>query len=902
MSDLSHDRRLLDLLDALSDLDPAGRSAFLDTHCADEPELRRRLERLLDEDHAEARTHDLAAFDAATEDTRAGAEAGPFTLLEKMGEGGMGTVYRARHNRLDRQVAVKFIRFGRFATEAERRRFTTEQRSLSQLAHPHIVTIFDSGFLDDNQPYFAMEYVEGMPLGAYCDAHQLSIRRRIALFIQICDAVQHAHDRLIVHRDLKPGNVLVLPDGTPKLLDFGIAKLLDADDDASAAAGTRIMTPDYAAPEQIEGGPVTVATDVYALGVVLYELLAGRRPFLQAGSRSEWLRAILETEPARPSTIVSDEAGAPRHATPARLRQTLQGDLDTIVLKALQKEPSRRYRSAREMAEDLDRYLAGRPVLARPDSVGYRAGKFVRRHRAGIAAAAVVVGILAAMGVLYAVNVTRARDEAEQARARAERVASFTLDLFRPADPNVAQGDTLTAIEILDRSSERLLPALRDEPEVLAEMLDVVGGIYGGLGRPADATPLLERSVRLRRAWADERPEELGESLAHLAEVELIGNVVDSARVHLEEAYALTVKAHGAGGVEVGGVLDLLGHTAFAQARYDDADSLFRAAIGAFDAAPVDADQAALRRGLASALNNLGGVLFMRRELASSLEALNRARSLYEAIHGDTPHTDLIVIHNSLGNAYRLTDSLDAAIREFEQALDMSRALLGRHATTATMASNLGVALLDGGCGTDVRSLFEEARSIREQVLGAGHPSLAMTVYNLGVAVQRCDGDPARAIPLLEDAERRLVAATKPNDLRVATSRHQLAEAYREVGRYGEALAKSRQALAARTAQLREPNRDIGRSYSSLALAHAAAGRPDSAEAYATLALDQFDRLDTPDIEAQRTTLRVLGEALQARRRCPDVLALFARYREALEDSGSEQAAIDRLRRTCSDS
>ncbi len=882
MSDLSYDRRLLEVLEAVSDLAPDERIAYLDTHCAGLPALRQDVERLLE--HAAASpTAELAAVKLMPAAHQEGMEAGPFTLLEKRGEGGMGTVYRARHNRLGRDVAVKFIRHGRFATEAERRRFTAEQRSLSQLAHPHIVTLFDAGFLGDGQPYFAMEFVEGQPLDVFCNDSLMPLRERIVLFIKICEAVQHAHKNLIVHRDLKPGNLLVLPDGTPKLLDFGIAKLLE--DGAEPATVTRVMTLTYAAPEQIQGGHITVATDVYALGVVLYELLAGHRPFA-SGSRPELVQAILSTEPVRPST-----------ATTGSTQRLLQGDLDTIVLKALQKDSVRRYRSVQDMADDLTRYLEGRPVLARPDSFAYRAGKFILRHRASLVGTAIALALLVVVGVRYTVDVNRARDEAEAARVRAERVAAFTIDLFRPADPNVARGDTLTALEILDRSSERLLPALHDEPEVLSEMLDVIGEIYGGLGRPDEALALLERAVALRRS--NGRPAELSESLVHLGEVQIAANQIDTARVRLEEAHALAVRAHGDSHPNVAATLDLLGHIAFAQARYDNADSLFREAISRFEHATMDADSAVVQRGLASALNNLGGVLFIRRELGASEGALRRAKTLYREIHGETPHTDLITIHNSLGNVYRLMGALDQALGEFEAGLQMARDVLGTHPTTATLASNLGVALLDGGCGDHVRAYFEEALAIRQSLLPPTHPSVALTLYNIGVAVQRCERDPVRAIPLLERSLEVLIAATKPSDLRVATNRHQLAEAYRDVGRREEAFDHARHSLAIRAAQLREPNRDIGRSLTSIGLTHRDAGRLDSSRVYALRALDQFDRLETPDVEGQRITLRLLADTLLGLGQCDEAAPMLDRYLAMLDPADLERETVAAKRLAC---
>jgi serine/threonine protein kinase len=405
--------RLKEVFGAALDRAPEERDAFLDAACGGDPDLRAEVTSLL-------ASHDRAGgfIEAApllgrlaaeiseeVEDEAVGRRIGPYRLLGVIGRGGMSTVYRAVRDDDDfqKQVAVKLVRGG-LASDHLVRRFREERQILARLEHPNIATLHDGGTTAGGQPYFVMELIDGRPVDAYCEDRALSTRERLALFRTICSAVQYAHQHLVVHRDLKPANIVVTAEGVPKLLDFGIAKLLSENEDpASAPTATvlPLLTPEYASPEQVQGRPVTTASDVYSLGVILYQLLAGRRPY-ELGGRSpeELLRAVSDTQPKRPSAVATGS-----YATSAEL----SGDLDTIVLKALRKEPARRYASAQELAEDIRRYLEDLPVLARGDSLRYRAGKLVRRHKAAVAAAALaMVGLVT--GTVVALHQARVAD------------------------------------------------------------------------------------------------------------------------------------------------------------------------------------------------------------------------------------------------------------------------------------------------------------------------------------------------------------------------------------------------------------------------------------------------------------------------------------------------------------
>jgi serine/threonine protein kinase len=416
--------------------------AYLDRACAGDPDLRREAETLL-QHHCEAPSEFLGrppVGEAPLANRIAplpptGFRVGGYQLLEVIGEGGMGSVYRAARadGQYERQVAIKFVRRGA-GTAALVERFRTERRILAGLDHPNIARLIDGGTTDDGAPYLVMELVEGVRIDAYCDAHQLSIAERLQLFVRVCDAVQYAHRHLVVHRDIKPSNILVTADGTPKLLDFGIAKIVGPAADADVTFA-RPMTLAYASPEQVGGGLITTATDVYALGVVLYRLLTGRLPYrLDTTVEHELSAAIAGVEPERPSVAVlqpgtgADEGAAPEQArltragTTAALQRRLAGDLDNIVLTALRKEPSRRYASAEHFAADIDNHLRGFPVSAAPDSWRYRAGKFIHRHRMALAAAAaLLLTVVGGAGISF-YQARRARREQAVAQQRFDMV------------------------------------------------------------------------------------------------------------------------------------------------------------------------------------------------------------------------------------------------------------------------------------------------------------------------------------------------------------------------------------------------------------------------------------------------------------------------------------------------
>lgn len=463
-------------------------------------------------EHVQALPHHEQPAEAQPEE-----QVGPYRLVRLIGRGGMGSVYLAERNdgAYEQQVAIKIIRRG-LDTEDLLRRFQVERQILATLVHPNIAWLLDGGQLPDGRSYLVMEYIDGVPITTYCDANKLTIDQRLHLFLQVCEAVHFAHQNLVVHRDLKPQNILVTPKGEVKLLDFGIAKLLDPSATSFTVALTqdvlRLLTPEYAAPEQIRGEAITTSTDVYSLGVLLFELLAGQRPYeLNSRVQRELERVICEVTPTAPSTVVAtakaDVAAisAQRQIPAERLKRRLKEGLDDIALFALRKEPQRRYRSVQGLANDISHYLSGLPLEAKPDHWAYQARLFIRRHTVVVAASMLVLlSLVGGLGVaLWQGRIAaQERETATREAERAHAVTDFLVQSFRASTPNAARIDTLSVVEWLDLSVQDIHQSFADQPALYREMLMTVGDVYRILGRYDASTPLLEQAHTLTQQMA----------------------------------------------------------------------------------------------------------------------------------------------------------------------------------------------------------------------------------------------------------------------------------------------------------------------------------------------------------------------------------------------------------------
>ena len=613
-----------------------------------------------------------------------GLRIGSYELVRRVGAGGMGEVYEGvrADDQYRKRVAIKLLRRG-VESELAIRRFRYERQILANLNHPNIAALLDGGVTPDGQPYFVMEYVEGEPITVWCDQRRSALAERIGVFLQVCGAVQHAHRNLVVHRDLKPGNILVTGDGSVKLLDFGIAKLLREEEGLeqlpATQGGLRALTPDYASPEQIRGLPIGTGSDVYTLGVILFELLTGRRPFVTEGKLFMEIEQLVCQQPAPlPSASVAprfEERAGERSV--ARLRAILEGDLDAIVQTALRKEPERRYGSADQLASDLQRYLTGMPVSARRDRWSYRAGKFLRRHRMEVGAAVLLLASLTG-GV---VATSRQARQADRERIRAGELNRFLVEMLGAADPG-SFGRDVTMREVLDSAAIRA-NRLSSRPELEAEVREVIAGTYAGLGELERAEREWREVVRLRKTIAPE-----GDRYLALAQSSL------------------------------GSVLEDLG-------QLPRADSLHREAFALFSRTAPDRDP-----GRGTLLGSLGRVRQRLGDLAGAERYHREAIAFRESAQSPdwiglvTSYNDLAVVLGQAGS-FRESDSLHRL------AITTARSAgLGDHPVTAMALGSYAAGLDIAGENDRADSVYQEALAMRRRVLGPQHPDYLWSVFN----------------------------------------------------------------------------------------------------------------------------------------------------------------------------
>ena len=720
MSTLSPERwrEISPLLDHALSLDEKERAAWLQCFAAENPELGDLIRKLLrehsvlsDEKFLEA-TPEVPGNEGSLE----GHKLGAYTLLSPIGQGGMGSVWLAERSdgRFERHVAIKFLHFS-VAAQGGIERFKREGKILGQLTHPNIAELLDAGVTSTGEPYLVLEYVEGEPITEHCDRNTLDVRARVGLFLDVLSAVAHAHANLIVHRDLKPSNVLVRNDGQIKLLDFGIAKLLA--DDATPATATLLtleaggaMTPQFAAPEQITGAPVTTATDVYALGVLLYLLLTGHHP---AGdhqrSPADLVKAIVDTEPLRPSDITSrhsaNDAATNRLANPEKLSRELRGDLDNIVAKALKKNAAERYGSVAAFADDLQRYLKHEPISARPDTFTYRANRFIRRNRVAVglstvAVLAIIAGTTATL--IQARTVRRQRDAALRERDRANRIAEFMTGMFKISDPSERVGTAVTAREVLDKASQDISSGLSKDPEEQGRMMYVMGAAYLNLGLYSRAQTLFEGSLKLESAFLGRENSEtlrttqqLGWTLfqeGHLAQAEALQRqVYDTRRRVLGPDHDDTLSVSS----DLANNLDAQGKHAEAEKLEREILNRRRTTLGPEDAHTL------------GSMDTLALILLGENRLAEADALESEALAIQRRLHGDE---NLETIHYMMNQT-----------------------------------------AIEGGMGRDTEQSLRQQLELQRRLLGPDQPETADTLYNLASAVAK-KGHTNEALSLLRQS------------------------------------------------------------------------------------------------------------------------------------------------------
>jgi serine/threonine-protein kinase len=767
---------------------------------------------------------------------------GPYRILRELGRGGMGIVYLAERADVGKRVALKLLR-AHLPTDDLRARFEAERRILARLEHPNIASLVDAGVAADGTPYFALELVEGVPITEHCRREHLDVRRRVDLVLPLCEAVRYAHQHLVVHRDIKPGNVLVTGDGRVKLLDFGVAKLLaPVDEQDRLATATRIFTPVYAAPEQVTGQQVTTATDVYQVGAVLYELLAGVPPFDPDLSPAGALRAITEQDPPPPSAALAPtDLGSPEGREAVRLRRSARGDLDGIVLKCLEKHAERRYASVDALTDDLQRFLDGRAVRARPAGPLYRARAFARRHRV-LTAAGIAAVVWAGTATLQGVAVLRQRDRAEAAAAdarlqaqRAGAVTDFLVELFEAGNPGDRRADSLTARDILARGVERAAE-LDDQPEIQATLFSVTGRIHSNLGDYAGAEAQLRRALELAG-----RTGEIDDELARRMRLDLGETLVLQARN--EEAVPF-LRAAVRDADDPADQADMTSHRALnalyaalhALGRLEEADSVFASWRERLARSPVrDAE-------LALALKGQGQILGFRGDYPRAAAVLREAVAVHRAVYGER-HTNTADALDVLAGVHVAAGDAPAADSISALALELRRSQFAPpHRQLAFSIAQRGEVLTIRGDFVAAERLLREAVAMEKELEGTGTMAYMAREFALAALLH--------ATGRYEEAELHLrtvlawwtehYGADYPITVETEAA---LATVLRDAGRFTEA----EELLLTRYRRLAAPDDvdsagggqgDVGRALEALVDLYAAWGRTDLAARYRALLPD----------------------------------------------------------------
>ncbi len=737
--------RIQTLFHQAADLPKADQPGFLKSACDGDDSLVADVLALLQEDSQSSSPLDRGlaqvardVFDEGLPSSLPFPELGPYRVRKVLGEGGMGVVYLAERSDLGSMVAVKLLRDA-WLSPARRERFAAEQRTLAQLNHPSIARIYDADTLPDGTPYFVMEYVEGLPLTDYCTQHHCSVERRLQLFRQVCEAVQDAHSHAVIHRDLKPSNILVKADGTIRLLDFGIAKQVESLDMPAqqTMTGLRLMTPAYASPEQIRGQRLGIQTDVYSLGVILYELLAGQLPFdLSNLAPTEAETVLIEHDPGKPSTAAKRAAANSRVALPSA---SSWADLDVLCLTAMHKDPERRYRSVEALTRDIDHYLRGEPLDARPDTLSYRLSKFVRRNRSEVTAAAVALTVLVGMVVFFTVRLQRARDTALAEAARAQRVQQFMMTLFQGGDTSVGTSDDLKVVTLIDHGAQQAR-ALDADPKVQVDLYETLGSAYEGLGKFDQAQSLFQAAFDKSKAVFGAESPEVAESMLALGGLKSDQAEYEESEKSIREALAISKKTLPPNHPFFAKATAALGALLANRGEYDQAILVLN------EAAQLQVATGASQADQGANLTELANAHFYRGDydIADSLNrrVLEMDRQIYGNRHPNVGE-DLI----NLGALQFQLGHYPEAEHYQRQALDIIQSFFGKdHPETASVMTALGRALVPQGRLDEAGDMLRQALAIQERVYGPVHPRVAAALAEIGkVEQQRGKLDEAEA-------------------------------------------------------------------------------------------------------------------------------------------------------------
>jgi eukaryotic-like serine/threonine-protein kinase len=692
----------------------------------------------------------------------------------------MGQVWLAEQSApVKRQVALKIIKAGRYDDSALLR-FDVERQTLAIMNHPAIAKVFDAGSTAEGQPYFVMEYVPGLPITQYCDRKRLPAQERLALFIKVCEGVQHAHQKAIMHRDLKPSNILVVEvDGKPmpRIIDFGIAKAISKqseDETLMTRAGAMVGTPGYMSPEQADPSVLDVdtRTDVYSLGVVLYELLTGVLPFdlkqLQSKPFHEVLRQLNEEDPTSPSTRIGGDPTSTaiaenRNTDPRQLANLLRGDLDWITLKALEKDRARRYGSPSELAADIERYLQNLPVLARPASASYRLRKYIRRHRVAVAVASGALAMLVAFAVMQAVQLRRITRE----RDRANRITEFMTNMFKVADPNEARGNSITAREILDKSSREIETGLAKDPQLQAQLMGTMGQVYVSMGLFPQGQAMLERAVQTgRRIGGPDDPDAL-RAMSYLSFLLLRQGRYADAEKLFKDAIPGQQRVFGPNDTITLNTRRYLASVLEFEGKYSEADSIITKIL-ADDRRALGPENAETLR----AMNVMANILDDERRVPAAEKVYRQTLEIQKRTLGpDAPET--LTSASNLAGALQELGRLGEAEKLQRETLDARTHVLGPdHPDTLAVKANLANTLDSASRFAEAEAIYHEVLDTQARVLGSDNPDTLLTAGNLGSTLQR-DGKLAEAEKLqrsILDSKRRVLGPDHPETIKTHAS------------------------------------------------------------------------------------------------------------------------------------
>lgn len=822
------------------------RDAYLLNACGSDTGLMNEVRALLaadEEPHSILGGLAVEALSISESESWIGKQIGVYRVTGEIGAGGMGVVLAAERadGEFQQQVAIKLVKRGMDSDEIVKR-FQRERQILARLQHPNIAMLLGGGVTTDGRPYFVMEYVDGLPIDVYCDQRMLSIDERLRLFLKVCDTVAFAQRSLVVHRDLKPSNILVSVEGDIKLLDFGIAKVISSDSDSAdypalTRTGMRIMTPEYASPEQIAGEPVTTASDVYSLGVILYHLLTGSSPHHGSGRFPGQVGLTLETtDPKKPSQSVASEFAAAERGSKSskktvlarrtdirQLRRRLAGDLDNTCLKALRVDTNRRYHSAEQLHDDIRRHLGGLPIMARPDTMSYRAAKFVGRHRRLLVAASISFCALVTLVIYYTIQLSQERDRARLEASKAQEVSRFLTGIFNLADPNESQGSSVTARELLDSGAVRLATELSGQPETQADMMQLLASIYLNMSQMDQARDLTRQAHKIRQSQFGENSQEIASTLQLMGMIEDASGIYDSAVVHYRRALEIQQGLFGEVDSAAAEIKTELGRALRHQGKLDEAEQLLRESLATRRMLFGDTHE-----DIAHSLNNLGRLLYNRRDFVAAEPMLRESVEITARIRGEY-HAETAAALGAMGGLMIEMGRLNEAESTFIRAQRIVRKLFGdEHVHAAGLLSSVAdiayrkgeyarsdslyrridrifrtnfseshpqLAVPANGIGRNfmamnqpesARVYLEEALDVRRKSLGNEHWQTGISMTNLGESIRNL-GNWAEAEPLLIEGFRLVSVQFGDADMRTKRAAKTLVELYQSWGKRDQA-------------------------------------------------------------------------------------------------------------------